>query len=459
MDGQKLWKLVLEDVQTTISKGAYSSWINTLSLAQTTPVPPNRLIADLTCSSAFHQKIIEERFYGQLKEAFDRISEQQVELRLTIQHTTSASVSPEAGPLFATSTQTPNQDVDLMIHRYGLREDYVFDTYAVSPSNEVAYAASQAVADNLGKAYNPLFLYGDVGVGKTHLMQAIAINALHHDPQIKMIYCAGEQFTNEIIEAIQQKNTQSFRQRYRKVKGLFIDDIQFIAGKNTVQEEFFHTFNAIHQAGGQIVLTSDRSPSEIKALEDRLRSRFEAGLIVDIGQPNFELRSAIVLIKAKQFSLPIAMEEAQLIAANVESARQIEGFLVRLRTQAQLKKQPITSSFIQSLLNIKVSSPNSPPPLRPIEIVRGVARHFELTTKDIQGKGRSRRLVTPRHIAMYLLRVDYGLPLEEVGGLFSHRDHTTVMHAVDKIGQELRDKESLRLDLTTLRDVLYKSVG
>jgi chromosomal replication initiator protein len=458
MDGQKLWKLVLEDVQTTISKGAYSSWIKTLALAQTTPIPPNRLIADLSCSSAFHQKIIEERFYGQLKEAFDRISELQVELRLTIQHT-NTTATPEAGPLFAATTHTSNQDIDLMIHRYGLREDYVFDTYAVSPSNEVAYAASQAVADNLGKAYNPLFLYGDVGVGKTHLMQAIAINALQHDPQIKMIYCAGEQFTNEIIEAIQQKNTQSFRQRYRKVKGLFIDDIQFIAGKNTVQEEFFHTFNAIHQAGGQIVLTSDRSPSEIKALEDRLRSRFEAGLIVDIGQPNFELRSAIVLIKAKQFSLPIAMEEAQLIAANVESARQIEGFLVRLRTQAQLKKQPITSSFIQSLLNIKVSSPNSPPPLRPIEIVRGVARHFELTTKDIQGKGRSRRLVTPRHIAMYLLRVDYGLPLEEVGGLFSHRDHTTVMHAVDKIGQELRDKESLRLDLTTLRDVLYKSVG
>jgi chromosomal replication initiator protein len=458
MDGQKLWKLVLEDVQTTISKGAYSSWINTLSLVQTTSVPPNRLIADLNCSSAFHQKIIEERFYGQLKEAFDRISESQVELRLTIQHTTNTTTTA-AGPLFTTTTKSLNQDVDLMIHRYGLREDYVFDTYAVSPSNEVAYAASQAVADNLGKAYNPLFLYGDVGVGKTHLMQAIAINALNHDPQIKMIYCAGEQFTNEIIEAIQQKNTQSFRQRYRKVKGLFIDDIQFIAGKNTVQEEFFHTFNAIHQAGGQIVLTSDRSPSEIKALEDRLRSRFEAGLIVDIGQPNFELRSAIVLIKAKQFNLPIAMEEAQLIAANVESARQIEGFLVRLRTQAQLKKTPITSSLIQSLLNIKVSSPNSPPPLRPIEIVRGVARHFELSTKDIQGKGRSRRLVTPRHIAMYLLRVDYGLPLEEVGGLFSHRDHTTVMHAVDKIGQELRDKESLRLDLTTLRDVLYKTVG
>ncbi len=457
MDGQKLWKLVLEDVQTTISKGAYSSWIKTLSLAETTPVPPNRLIADVRCTSAFHQKIIEERFYGQLKEAFDRISELQVELRLIIHHTTSLT-TPVAGPLFD-SVAAPNQDVDLMIHRQGLREDYTFEAYAVSPSNEVAYAASQAVADNLGKAYNPLFLYGDVGVGKTHLMQAIAINALQRDTQIKMIYCAGEQFTNEIIEAIQQKNTHSFRQRYRKVKCLFIDDIQFIAGKNTVQEEFFHTFNAIHQAGGQIVLTSDRSPSEIKALEDRLRSRFEAGLIVDIGQPNFELRSAIVLIKAQQFNLPIPMEAAQLIAANVESARQIEGFLVRLRTQAHLKKQPVTSSFIQSLLNIRVSSSSSPPPLRPIEIVRGVARHFDVPTKEIQGKGRNRRLVTPRHIAMYLLRVDYGLPLEEVGGLFSHRDHTTVMHAVDKISQELRDKESLRLDVTTLRDTLYKTLG
>jgi chromosomal replication initiator protein len=405
-------------------------------------------------TSSFHRTIIEQRYYGQLKEAFDRLTGKKVELRFRI-NAAALSGDTDAGPLFA-SNQPSLDLLDLARHRVGLRDDYNLDTFAVSGSNEMAHAAALAVSEHFGKAYNPLFLYGGVGVGKTHLMQSIANATLEQDPATAMIYCAGEQFTNEIIDAIQQKNTREFRKRYRRVKGLFIDDIQFIAGKTTVQEEFFHTFNALLQAGGQVVMTSDRPPGEISMLEDRLRSRFEAGLIVDIGQPDFELRSAITLIKAKQRGIALTHASAQMIGANIESARQIEGFLVRLITEAKLKSAVIDDALVKSLLNANTPmNDEAPPPRRPLEVVREVSNYFHLTPKDVRGAGRKQSLVMPRHIAMYLLRVDYQLPLEEVGSLFSNRDHTTVMHAVDKITEQLKDSEVLRSDISAIRKVTY----
>jgi chromosomal replication initiator protein len=244
------------------------------------------------------------------------------------------------------------------------------------------------------------------------------------------------------------------------VQGLFIDDIQFIAGKTTVQEEFFHTFNAILKAGGQVVLTSDQPPHEIKFLEARLRSRFEAGLIVDIGKPDFELRSAIVLIKAKQRKINLSTQDAQLIAANVETARKIEGFLTKLANQALFRKQEVTSELVAGVLGKSIPSDGQrPPPLRPMEVLRGVSEYFHIKTKILQGPMRKREIVTPRHLAMYLMRVDYKLPLTEIGVLFSGRDHTSIMHAVDKITNNLKDSSSLRTDLENLRGVLYRNIG
>jgi chromosomal replication initiator protein len=320
----------------------------------------------------------------------------------------------------------------------------------------MAHAAAVAVAEHFGTAYNPLFLYGGVGVGKTHLAHAVALKYLEAHPAEQMIYCMSEEFTNGIIEAIQQKKTHEFRRRYRKVRGLFIDDIQFIAGKTTVQEEFFHTFNAVLKAGGQVVMTSDRPPSEIPHLEARLRSRFEAGLLVDIGKPDFELKTAIALIKAEQRKINLTMEQAQIIAANVESARQVEGFLTRLTTEIMLKHRTLDVSLIQSLLGkTQLIKDDSPPPLRPLEVMKGVARYFDITPKQLRGERRVKQLVTPRHIAMYLLRVDYKLPLTEIGLLFTNRDHTTVMHAVDKITTLLKDQESLRMNVGEIRKLLY----
>lgn len=450
-----VWKLVTDDIQVSLSPATYTSWIKPLKLGGINQAAGGVLRAEVVCPSGFHQSIIEKRFFDDFHEAFARALGNSCEVSFSVGSPSYVAAS-DSGPLFAAASRQLT-DFSWALQRIGLREDFIFDTFAVSSSNEMAHAAAMAVARELGKAYNPLFIYGGVGVGKTHLMQAVAIEALKKDPEQKMIYCAGEEFTNEIIDAIQQKTTREFKQRYRQVKGLFIDDIQFIAGKTTVQEEFFHTFNAILKGGGQVVMTSDRPPSEINMLEARLRSRFEAGLLVDIGNPDFELRSAIVLIKAKQRSLALTMEMAQAIAGNIESARQIEGFLVKLTTAVVLHKKELNSELVFSLLGSvrPTEAGSAPPPLRPLELIKGVADHFHVSIKLLRGTGRKQSLVVPRHIAMYLLRTDYRLPLMEIGDLFSGRDHTTVMHAVDKISNQLQESDSLRIDLGEVRKRLY----
>lgn len=459
MNSEKLWKLVCEDLHVTLSGPQYNSWISPLKLVSTS-TRDDELDVTLSAPSNFHRGIIEKRYLTHLTESFTRVAHAMCTITLTVarrERSTGVDTRPSAmGPLFSGDT-TGVDELGINMQRIGLSKNYTFDTFAVSSSNEMAHAAALAAAKHFGKAYNPLFIYGGVGVGKTHLAQSVAIHHLQENPTSQMIFCMSEEFTNGIIEAIQQKTTRAFRDRYRKVEGLFIDDIQFIAGKTTVQEEFFHTFNAIVKAGGQVVMTSDRPPSEIKDLEARLRSRFEAGLLVDIGAPDFELRSAITLIKAQQHNLTLTIDQARIIAGNIDSARQIEGFLIKLMTQAQLRNQAVDESFIKAILNSSKApaTPNTPPPLRPHEVIKGVSQLYNLTPKDIRGKRRVKHIVKARHIAMYLLRVDFNLPLTEIGSLFSNRDHTSVMHAVDKIMRQLTDSESLRMDLSQVRSTVY----
>jgi chromosomal replication initiator protein len=341
--------------------------------------------------------------------------------------------------------------VEKLFKRIRLKPSFSFDNFAVSSSNEMAYAASKAVVREPGKAYNPLFFYGGVGVGKTHLMQAIAQEAIKKNQQIKILYCTGEEFTNEIIEAIQGKKTSLFRRKFRLVPLLLIDDIQFIAGKNTVQEEFFHTFNAILQEGGQIILTSDRPPSEIQKLEERLASRFEAGLLVDIQEPNFELRTAILLIKSKTLNLKIPMDVAQMVAAKITSTRQLEGALIRIKAYMQAQEDPITPDTIANMLQFDIQKSSISKKLNPREVISQVAHYFNLKASQIKGKERHQFIVLPRQIAMYLLRTDSNYSLVEIGRFFGNRDHTTVIHAVDKINKLLAVSEEVRFNVSSLR--------
>lgn len=363
------------------------------------------------------------------------------------------NVSPRVEDLFSPSNlQASVVDRALFNARsVGLRLDYTFNTFAVSTTNEMAHAAALAVSNRPGGAYNPLFLYGGVGVGKTHLMHAIGNNILKNNSDLKIIYCSGEEFTNEIVSAIQTKKGLRFKEKYRTAQVLLIDDIQFIAGKNAVQEEFFHTFNALIKQASQVVMTSDRPPHEINLLEDRLRSRFEAGLMIDIQQPTFELRTAILLIKSQASNLTIPMDLAQLIASKVDSARKIEGIVKTINSEVELKKRTINQELIEELLASEIDRKKQLLKVTPADILRAVANHYHVKQAAMKGQRRVQALVKARHVAMFLLKEELNMPLTEIGRWFSNRDHTSALHATKKIEQDLRHDEMLQRDVSALR--------
>jgi chromosomal replication initiator protein len=457
MKADQLWKTVLSDLEVSLSRGNFMTWIFPTRLVKIQQINGRRQIAEIACKSAYHRQFIEERYLGQIKDALDRITKRKNEIVFVIRDFSAEEpLTTVDGPLFQKETPSLELQYQEAFLRARLREDFTFETFAVSSSNEMAHAAARAVSKSPGEAYNPLFLYGGVGVGKTHLTQAIGHAVLRQDPDSALIYCTGEEFTNEIINAIRRKETYPFKKKYRSAKLLLIDDAQFIAGKTAVQEEFFHTFNAILQEKGQIVLVSDQLPHEIVGLEDRLRSRFEGGLTIDIQQPNFELRTAILLIKAKNLDVELPIELAKLIAANIESARRLEGFLARLSTEAKLRNQEISEALVRGLIGtVNENEVSSIPPVRPKEVLKAVAGHYNIAMSALEGPRRSKSLVGPRHLAMYMLRSYHHLPLEEIGNLLGGRDHTTVMHAVEKITKTLSESEQLRVELVSIKKKIY----
>jgi len=361
--------------------------------------------------------------------------------------------SPRVEDLFGESN-IQNMTLDkakVAARQAGLRPDFTFEKFAVSGTNEMAHAAATAVSQRPGSAYNPLFLYGGVGVGKTHLMHATANNILKNKPETKVIYCTGEEFTNEIVDAIRNKKANRFKTKFRNADVLLIDDIQFIAGKNTVQEEFFHTFNSLTQQNSQIILTSDRPPHEINFLESRIKSRFEAGLIVDIGQPSFELRTAILLIKANAQNMIIPMNIAQLIASKVDSARKIEGVIKLLRSAVELQNKEINEDLVNKILKSEQTTTSQRLKVTPQDIIKAVANHYHVKQTALKGKKRVKNLVTARHVAMFLMDSELSIPLVEIGRWFSGRDHTTVIHAKKKINSELLNNELMQRDVSALK--------
>jgi len=449
MENSKLWRLVLDELEISVSNPTFRTFFAKSSL-----VGFEAGVATISCANAVATQMIETRYYTLVKKILDKHSGQNTSLLFKISALSERQESP--GPLFSPTPSVSLQTAQIAQPNH-LRGDYTFETFAVSTSNQMAYAAATAVAATPGTSYNPLFFYGGVGVGKTHLMQAIGTAVLLKKPQTRIIYCMGEEFTNEIIDAIQTKTTKRFKNKYRSAQILLIDDIQFIAGKNAVQEEFFHTFNAIQREGGQIVLTSDRPPQEIERLEERLRSRFEQGLLVDVQNPDFELRCAILRIKAEQRGIDLKMSIAQILAAPTESVRKLEGLLTRLVTEAGLTKQPLTEMLARRLVGQPENS--EPNPLRrvvtPKQVVEAVSRKFGTTTTELKGANRSRPIVRPRQILMYLLRTDLGLPLDEVGALVGGRDHSTVLHAVGAVKDLMSTNPQILADISLIKQELF----
>lgn len=337
-----------------------------------------------------------------------------------------------------------------------LNQRFTFDRFIIGSSNRLASAACMAVADHPAQAYNPLFLYGGVGLGKTHLLHAIGNAALERDAEINVLYVSSEKFTNDLINAIRRQQTEEFRIRYRNIDILLIDDIQFIAGKDATQEEFFHTFNTLHTAGKQIVLTSDRPPKAILTLEERLRSRFEWGLIVDIQMPDYETRTAIMRTKAEQMTVEVPANVIEFLAQRIQSnIRELEGSLNRVVAYAKLNGTAISVESAQAALSDLLDTSRKKRVTGDM-ILRAVCEFYGVDLRMLQGRGRSRNIVGPRQVAMYLLREETDSSLVDIGTLIGGRDHTTIMYGCDKIGEEIVTDNRLKQEINTIRERLYQ---
>ena len=366
-----------------------------------------------------------------------------------------APSSGSRAPARRDPAQTAATRTNTVLHGGAFNPRYTFENFVVGNHNRLAHAAAQSIVEQPGHRFNPLFVYGGVGLGKTHLLHAIG-HAMTM-PGKQVLYCSSEQFTNDLISAIRQQSTEEFRNKYRQVDLLLIDDIQFIGGKESTQEEFFHTFNHLHAGGRQVVISSDRPPKEIATLEARLRSRFEGGLQADISQPDLETRVAILQSKAQSINHTVSIEVLMLIAERVESnIRELEGALNRLIVQAPLHDSQLNRSVAEGILESLV------PQRRPREaasVVRVVARHFGLGESDLLGRSRTKEIANARQLAMYLLREENGLSLIHIGSILGGRDHSTVRHGVEKITQDIERDEAVRRQLVVLREKIYEPPG
>ncbi len=447
---EKIWDSVLEGLKLNLTSGSFNVFFKNTSLMGITEAG-EKLICVVGCDTPMKKNNIDQRFSGQIALELEAQLKKKCEVVIKVKpQTPNPKSQEEIGPLF------DEKRIDqAAVRRANLKEDYTFENYAVGGSNQMAFAAAQAVATKPGLAYNPLFIYGGVGVGKTHLMQSIG-SAVLKQTGYPVLFCSGEEFTNDLVEAIRLKSTDKVRSKYRKVKVLMIDDVQFIAGKPSVQEEFFHTFNTIQKEGGQVVMTSDRPPSEIVKLEERLRSRFGAGLIVDVGQPNFELRTAILLIKAKQRNINLDMKLAQMIATQIEGVRELEGFLTKLTTEIVFAKKELTVPLVESLLEIKSQNEGSNKLMTPAEVFNIVSGFYGVGIQQLKGERRTKTVAWPRQVLMYFLYKIVHLSLEEAGRQIGGRDHTTVLHGSNKV--ELLIDENDRV-ASEIREIRKRIVG
>ena len=439
---EDLWQQVLSVIQTKLSKPSFDTWFK----ATKADFSDEGLLV-VTAPTTFAVEWLESRYTKLVRSTVSDYIGRQVDIRFVIEE----NRPPEpAAPAQPPVKQAPSSSEEPFSHM--LNPKYTFDTFVIGANNRFAHAASLAVAEAPAKAYNPLFLYGGVGLGKTHLMHAIGHYILEHNPSTKVMYISSEKFTNEFINAIRDNRGESFRNKYRNIDVLLIDDIQFLAGKDGTQEEFFHTFNALHEERKQIVISSDRTPKEIPTLEERLRSRFEWGLITDIQAPDLETRIAILRKKAKAENLDIPNEAMVYIANQIDTnIRELEGALIRVVAYSSLINEDISSHLAAEALKDIV--PSTRPKMITIQdIQQRVGEFYGLKMEEFKARKRTKAVAYPRQIAMYLSRelTDYSLP--KIGEAFGGRDHTTVIHAHEKITNQLKIDQELFKVIQNLMD-------
>jgi chromosomal replication initiator protein len=432
----ELWSAALAALERKYSKPIFEMWLKPMR-----PVSMSETEIVMSVQSPFARDWVENRLRGDISEVLTELLGATLSLRFVVAADAPSGPPQEADMPPQTAHRAPLAE-DL---RHGnLNPRYTFEEFVVGNSNRFAHAASQAVAEAPARAYNPLFLYGGVGLGKTHLMHAIGHRVIAQNPSANVVYVSSEKFTNEFIVAVQKNQTLEFRNKYRLVDVLLIDDIQFIEGKEGTQEEFFHTFNALHEAQKQLVISSDRPPKEIQTLESRLRSRFEWGLLTDIQPPDLETREAILRKKAESEKIPVPDDVTSFIAKVIPSnIRELEGALIRVVAFASLTKSPITADLAADVLKNVVAAT----PARRITIAlikERVAKAHGLTVKEMDHQRRDQRLAAPRQIAMYLATELTDCSLPQIAREFAKKDHTTVMYARDKVKNQMATDEAYR---------------
>lgn len=460
-----IWQEVLEIMASELAKPSFDTWIK-----DSRPVhfEGNTLFVELP--NEFTRDWVDARYAAPLRKTLRHVVNKDWDLKLVIPSnlkplTESKSSEPEVfEPESPEIVEEPESAAPAPSQGQGqepissiLNPRYTFDTFVVGNSNRFAHAASLAVAEAPAKAYNPLFLYGGVGLGKTHLMHAIGHMAMERDPNINVVYVTSETFTNDLITAIGKKSMVEFRNKYRNVDVLLIDDIQFVAGKESTQEEFFHTFNALYEANRQIVISSDRPPKEIPTLEERLRSRFEWGLITDIQPPDLETRIAILKKKADMENYRVDPEVLTYIATHIQSnIRELEGAFIRVIAYANLNNVPVNVETTSEALKDLIQAPkNRPITIEQIQAV--VANHYGIKIADMKSKKRTKKIAFPRQVAMYLSREMTDSSLPQIGSEFGGRDHTTVIHACDKIQSAIKMDPALQVTIRELVDTIRQN--
>ena len=442
MELEQIWEEALKMIEEETSPVSFATWIQ--------PIVPCGIIGNkiiLQVKESFLKEIIENRHLPLIRTAIKMVTKNEYDIMITTEE------EQNAGNLHNLAAEKPAEN-ELARN---LNPKYVFDSFVVGNSNRMAHAASLAVAESPAQAYNPLFLYGNSGLGKTHLMHSIGHFILDRNPQAKVLYVTSETFTNELINSIQNNKNEEFRNKYRNIDVLMIDDIQFISKKEGTQEEFFHTFNALYESNKQIIISSDRPPKEIKTLEDRLRSRFEWGLIADVQPPDYETRIAILKKKAERDNLTVPDDVMAYIAKNIASnIRELEGALTRIVAFATLTNQDISIALAENSLK-DIFSENSATPLTPELIQQVVAEYYNIRVEDIQGSKKPKNIAFPRQVSMYLCRKLLDISLPKIGESFGGRDHTTVIYAISKIEKQLESDEGLQKTVHALEKEIKES--
>ena len=447
MNNQQLWQAVLGSMEVSLSRANFNTWFKNTNIQER---GSDHIVVGVP--STFNRDWIAAKYHQEILKALKTLAPEIKEIKYQLGGTVTAVTQKSTAK--ATPDSSGHKDPGLANSPTGLNPKYTFETFIIGKNNELAHAASQSIAKNPGTQYNPLFIYGGVGLGKTHLMQAAGHRLVQNNPKTKLLYVTSEKFANDYVNSIAQKRVEEFKKEYRGVDALLIDDIQFMAGKEGFQEEFFHTFNELREKGKQIIITSDRPPKEIPAIEQRLISRFEWGMVADIQAPDLETRIAILRTKMEKKGVSLTEDILFYIAENVvNNIRELEGALNRLAVYQQMENRGLVLAQAKTILASIISSKKRVTSAK--KIAEMVAEFYNVSMEDLVKQSRKKEFVKPRQVAMYLIRKELENSFPSIGDFFGGRDHTTVMHAVEKVDNLIKEKETFKQEVDLIMDKLF----